>query len=76
MNNNLKAIGLIFLISFFIVTITAFKKEAPPATDYKVIYSKTQFQFQQTVKTNLALGWQLQGGVAVDSNGFYQAMTR
>jgi hypothetical protein len=76
MNNNLKAIGLIFLMAFFTLTITAFKKEARTATDYKVIYSKIQPQFQQTVKMYMNLGWELQGGVAIDSNGFYQAMTR
>ena len=75
MNNNLKAIGLIFLMAFFIM-ITAFKKEAPTTTDYVVVYSKSQIQFRQTIRMNIAIGWQLQGGVAVDSNGFYQAMTR
>ena len=75
MNNNLKVIGLIFLMAFLIM-ITAFKKEAPATTDYVVVYSKSQIQFQQTIRMNIAIGWHLEGGVAVDSNGFYQAMTR
>ena len=54
MNNNLKAIGLIFLMAFFIM-ITAFKKEAPATTDYVVVYSKSQIQFRQTIRMNIAI---------------------
>lgn len=52
--------------------------------DYKIAYSETTEGLQNKIKTLLAEGWQLQGGVFVEryfdnassKNRFYQALTK
>ena len=42
---------------------------------YKVIWDKDKKIFESEVNEYLALGWQLQGGIYKDRDGYYQAAT-
>jgi hypothetical protein len=45
-------------------------------TDYKVITSAQQVEFTRQVKEALATGWELQGGLSMNSFFYCQAMIK
>lgn len=44
--------------------------------EYVILQENTPYSLAQSVENHIEKGWKLQGGIAADEHGIYQAMVK